>query len=102
MLEVNDHPSLDIYFSKEFMGPKPGEEDIDPCDLYVKGRVLADAIQIARQKTSKDLETFNSLERILPAKNDPGASAMNELVVNIRELFYKLTPVKNKAALSNG
>ena len=27
---------------------------------------------------------------------------MYQLVVNIRELFYKLTPVKNKATLSNG
>ena len=68
VLEVNDHPSLDIFFSKNFMGgPKPTEDDIDPCDLYVKGRVLADAIQLARQKKGSDIETFNSLTRILPA-----------------------------------
>jgi len=47
VLEVNDHPSLDIHFKKEFMGPKPTEEDIDPCDLYVKSKVVEDAVKIA-------------------------------------------------------
>ena len=73
VLEVNDHPSLDIYFKKEFMGgPKPTEEDICPVDFYVKSRVVRDAVAIASQKKStiENTDTYNSLEKILPNLND--------------------------------
>jgi hypothetical protein len=53
VLEVNDHPSLNIYFEKEFMGgKKPTEEDICPVDLMVKSTVVIDTIELARKKHS--------------------------------------------------
>ena len=50
-MEVNDHPSLNIYFEKEFMsGKKMGEEDLCPVDLMVKSTVVLDTIELARKK----------------------------------------------------
>jgi hypothetical protein len=51
ILEVNDHPSLNIYFdtSKEFFGQREmTEDDICPIDLHVKTRLVSDMIAIAR------------------------------------------------------
>lgn len=47
VLEVNDHPSLNIYFdsSKEAMGQREmTDEDICPVDLHVKSRLVKDVI----------------------------------------------------------
>jgi len=36
ILEINDHPSFNIFYSKEFMGSKPKDEILSKVDLYVK------------------------------------------------------------------
>lgn len=41
VLEINDNPSLDIYFDTLFMQHKAHDEaDVCPVDLYVKARVV--------------------------------------------------------------
>lgn len=53
ILEVNDHPSLNIYFdtSKEFFGKREmTDDDVCPLDFYVKSRLARDMIEIARCK----------------------------------------------------
>ena len=51
ILEVNDHPSLNIYFDTSFMQTrKMEEEDICQVDLYVKSRVVTDSIKLAKKK----------------------------------------------------
>lgn len=60
VLEINDNPSLDIYFDTLFMQHKAHDEaDICPVDFYVKSRVLTDAIKLAKKKLSGD--KFGSL-----------------------------------------
>lgn len=50
VLEVNDHPSLNIYFDKEYMsGKKQDELDICPVDLFVKTTVVTDTVNLARK-----------------------------------------------------
>jgi hypothetical protein len=45
VLELNDNPSLDIYFSSEYMsGKKPTDEDICPVDFHVKSKVVTDTL----------------------------------------------------------
>ena len=51
ILEVNDHPSLNIYFDKEYMSHRVmTEDDVCPLDLYVKSRVTKDTIIMAKKK----------------------------------------------------
>ena len=46
MLEVNDHPSLNIYFDSNVTMEKQEMTDDDICqvDLYVKSRLVKDVI----------------------------------------------------------
>lgn len=67
LLEINDHPSLDIYLEKDYMGGGTAKS-ISKIDLYVKQRVLTDAIMLAKKSKTKiaETETFGSLERVVP------------------------------------
>jgi hypothetical protein len=66
LLEINDHPSLNIYFDTNFMGgPKMTDSDIEQVDLYVKKRVVCDAIKVAKKRQQQ--EQFNSLSQIYPS-----------------------------------
>jgi len=52
------------------------EEEVCPVDLYVKSRVVHDAINLARE-ASEDIQNtdeFNSLSKILPCDEDKEAS----------------------------
>ena len=50
VLEINDHPSLNIYFEKEHMSAKKMEEiDICQVDLYVKSRIVTDTVTLAKK-----------------------------------------------------
>ena len=63
ILEVNDHPSLNIYFDKEYMSHRVmTEEDVCPLDLYVKSRVTRDTIILAKKAAISEIKSFNSLE----------------------------------------
>ena len=45
ILEVNNNPSLNIYFDAEAMsGKRMYESDICQVDLYVKSRVVSDTV----------------------------------------------------------
>lgn len=68
ILEVNDHPSLNIYFDTAFMQTcKMEEEDICQVDLYVKSRVVTDAITISRKKSPSS--SHNSLTQIFNSED---------------------------------
>ena len=63
ILEVNDHPSLNIYFDKEYMSHRVmTEEDVCPLDLYVKSRVTRDTIILAKKTAISEIKSYNSLE----------------------------------------
>ena len=54
VLEVNDHPSLNIYFDTSFMEAKKYEDsDICQVDLYVKKRLVTDTVNLAKKKQSE-------------------------------------------------
>lgn len=54
VLEINDHPSLNIYFDKEVLGKKiPTDEDISNVDMYVKTRLVADVVTLCRKSFDK-------------------------------------------------
>jgi len=66
LLEINDHPSLDIFLDKEFMGG--GSRQISKIDMYVKKMVLEDAIKLSKKplETIKEIDAFRSLRKVLP------------------------------------
>jgi hypothetical protein len=66
ILEVNDHPSLNIYFDKEFMSHRVmTEDDVCPLDLYVKSRVVLDTIKLSKSSKFEP----ESLQQIYPTDN---------------------------------
>ena len=53
ILEINDHPSFNIYFDNEFMNSKPNDEKIlSFVDLHSKSQVLSDTINFTLMKKS--------------------------------------------------
>lgn len=69
VLEVNDHPSLNIYFDTSFMEAKRMDEtDICQVDLYVKKRLVTDTLNLAKKKMSekREIDQFHSLTRLHP------------------------------------
>lgn len=55
VLEINDNPSLSIYFDDEvgMMHKRYTEDDINQTDLYVNSRVVNDTIDLARKSRAK-------------------------------------------------
>jgi len=81
VLEMNHNPSLDIYFSSEYMsGKKMTDDDICPVDFHVKNRVITDTLQLARKKLStiSSIDNFNSLSHIHP--KEYGAAPFNRIL----------------------
>jgi len=72
LLEINDHPSLDIYLEKDFMGGG-GPKTLSKIDLHVKKTVLKDAIKVSKKK--EPVDNLGSLVR-LDAKEDDKAIIM--------------------------
>lgn len=106
MLEVNDHPSLNIYFdsSKEAMGQREmTDEDICQVDLYVKSRLVKDVIMLTKKKRDTVAETpeFGSLTQIHPDESLEGTVGMYNLVHNLRQVFYNLCKRGNKAEITS-
>ena len=105
VLEVNDHPSLNIYFDSTcgMEGFHPTDDDICEVDLFVKSRLVKDTITLCKKKRVDvlDIDEHGSLTKIHPPPNsDNNASVdMLELVQTLREVFYSLTPVKSKATV---
>lgn len=97
VLEVNDHPSLNIYFdsSKEPMGVTKEftDADICPVDFLVKSTLAKDTIQLAKKskETVIGTEQFGSLTKIHPECNivsTEGAVDIRATVLNLRQIFY--------------
>ena len=69
ILEINNNPSLNIYFDPETMSTKRKDEnDICQVDLYVKSRLVTDTILLAKKnyKSIKETQKFRGLYRIHP------------------------------------
>lgn len=94
VLEINDHPSLNIYFSNDppMSGKKYNEEDICPVDLQVKTTVVTDTINLSKKKfsTIQETETFKSLTRVHPSQGDPDPADESEYVYQLLELIRKV------------
>jgi hypothetical protein len=88
LLEVNDHPSLDIYLDKEFMGGS--SRQVSKIDLYVKKRVVEDAIKIAKKPKDKiiEIEKYRSLNRVLPFSDEGEANEVWKTMQAAREIYY--------------
>lgn len=103
VLELNHNPSLDIYFSSEYMsGKKMTDDDICPVDFHVKSKVISDTLHLVGKKLSTiaSIDTFNSLSHIHPKED--GAQPLNHILQQLRQLFYKLTPIKEKRFITSG
>jgi len=96
VLEVNDHPSLNIYHETDPMGSRE-DAPICPVDYYVKSQLIIDTVALAR-KTKQD-ERYGCLSRIFPSTSIP--SDISPLVGSLRQLFYKLAPVKDKGTITS-
>ena len=67
-------------------------EDICPVDLYVKSRVLRDAIKLAN-----GAKEFSSLSQIYPCENEE----LTEIVIDLQNLFYKIAKIRQKDKISS-
>jgi hypothetical protein len=70
MLEVNDHPSLNIYHDQkcEMEHKEYTDDDICQVDMYVKSRVTLDTINLAQMSIDEisNIDSFGSLTRLHP------------------------------------
>ena len=83
ILEINDHPSLNIYFDKEYMSVKKMEEsDICQVDLYVKAGLVTDVVKLAKKRleTVQETDELGGLHRIHPSSGEPDAEEESEHV----------------------
>ena len=80
----------------------PKDTDICPVDFYVKSRVVKDCVNLVRQKRQKiiSLNKFQSLTKVYPNQEDK-SKVISDVVNELRELFYRLAPLKNKMAVSS-
>ena len=103
ILEVNDHPSLDIYFDNSMSMQKSKKTDDDICevDLFVKSRLVHDTILLAKKSrdTLSGLQQFKSLAKVHPIEREDGED-MYSLVCNLRQVFLNITPIRNKSQVS--
>lgn len=106
---MNDHPSLNIYFdsSAGMEAKKFTDDDICQVDMYVKSRLVTDVINLAKKKHGEidEIDEFGSLTRIHPHDMNNLEEMTEETTVfnsilNLRQIFYEITPIKNKTQLS--
>lgn len=100
VLEVNDHPSLNIYHDTEFMGGRKLEDsDICPVDYHVKSQLICDTVALARKTHEKIAQTedYGCLHRIHPSADQ----VIFPLVCSLQDLFYKLCKVSDKRAITS-
>lgn len=67
LLEINDHPSLNIFLEKDYMGGGMGKT-LSKIDQYVKKIVVGDAIKLSKKKITQiqNNQQYKSLSRIFP------------------------------------
>ena len=100
ILEVNHSPSLNIHFQKDEI-PRdklktPTEvvtPHICPVDLYVKSKVVSDAINLAWKVSTgeKDLTEFGSLSKIYPNVEDEEAAQISDITSGLSDMFCLLS-----------
>jgi hypothetical protein len=103
LLEINDHPSLDIYLEKDYMGGG-GLKTLSQIDLYVKKMVLEDTIMLAKKsrETILSKERYKSLFRILPYEvSSAKAAAVYETLSVARNIYYKVASIKSKGTITS-
>jgi hypothetical protein len=103
LLEINDHPSLDIYLEKDYMGGG-GLKTLSQIDLYVKKMVLEDTIILAKKsrETILSKDRYKSLFRIMPyGEASAKAAAVYETLSVARNLYYKVASIKSKATITS-
>lgn len=106
ILEINDHPSLNIYFDTSAGMDHAVMTDADICqvDFHVKSRLVRDTILLTKKKrvTVEQTREFGTLTKIHPSE-ESGESAidMYSLVRQLRTVFYSLTPIKTKAQITS-
>ena len=104
ILEVNDHPSFNIMYSKEFMGNKQEDEILSRVDLHVKHQVMAEALTLAaksKKKLDEIGDRFKHCTRIMPC-SEADHVFVGQMMQNTRSLFYKLCLIRDKKNLSSG
>ena len=79
------------------------DEDICEVDLYVKSRLVTDTIKLAKKDRSEhdEIGEFGCLSKIHPPDSLQGSVDIYDLVRDLRQLFYNLTPIKNKASITS-
>ena len=101
VVEVNHNPSLSIYFDDEagMQHKRYTEADINQTDLYVNARVVTDTIKLAKKTRDAiaEINEFGCLRRIHPVE---GNDEIYSGVVALRKIFFELTPIKNKQAIT--
>jgi hypothetical protein len=105
LIEINNSPSMNIMFSKEFM---PAEDDIElsEIDQEIKLPVLSDAFQLASlyRKDNEWLDTIeehNSLIKIYSNDifdPDPEFNVLH----NLKIIYNTLTGTKGRQSLNSG
>ena len=75
MLEINDHPSLDIYSCSSSMGCAHRFCPISEVDVHVKSAALTDALKLTIKSRTKSLKShhfdrYNSLTKLYPFDPD--------------------------------
>eukprot|EP00347_Sterkiella_histriomuscorum_P015864 403355394 len=92
LLEINDHPSLNIFLEKDYMGGGMGKS-LSQIDLYVKKRVVGDSIKLSKKSSQqlRDLQEFRSLTKIYPDEQDE-SSEVARLMNKLRQIYYEIAP----------
>ena len=74
ILEINDHPSFNVLYSKDFMGSKKEDEVLSFVDLHVKKTVTQECLRLVEKDFQGKLELvedrYKGYERIYPSQNE--------------------------------
>ncbi|CAI2363799.1 unnamed protein product [Moneuplotes crassus] len=104
LLEINNNPSLNILFEKDFMNSSDSE--ISQIDLDIKKPMLSDAIQLAQlfakdRSSLDDIVQHNSLTKIY---YDSVFSPRTEFDVqhSCKIIYNSLSGLKGKSCLTSG
>ena len=98
LLEINDHPSLDIYFDKDGINSAfLPDEYICPVDLHVKSTVVKDTVKLM-MKSKKKIEKITLYKSLMKCQLQ--GNPMFSVVKNLRSLFYAIASVTKKQTIT--
>ena len=104
LLEINNSPSLNIMFEKDFMSDE--ENEISEIDKDIKMPMLTDTLHLARlyarnREALEEIIEYNSLTKIYFNYVFNPNEAFNVLW-NLKIIYNSLTGTKGKGSLTNG